>query len=414
MNSGQMKAVLELLGELVLDRFIARVREICNSKNSDIPYFTPHTASHFAGVERAVERLLSTQDSADNGSEANVISKLCPVENLVLRFCCWGHDVGMTRDVNKDFYELQKSPRTPEWSPFWARKHHDEASSYFVTMHMRQISDEILKHYAIVEVARNRDETTNDHIKANHTKLMEHYAARGHSQQLLKLLVDYLAAGENHDSILAHIDGLANSVALIASFHRRQKKIEQCPVHREVLGVTVRAKLLAAVLRLADALHVDRSRFSDKDFERIRYESDFSAEARRHWMKSYLVSAISINTATHSLEVQMDLPEPLDIEEDGSLPSPLVATTGNELDRKRHTIAGMRDFILNDLEEDLLSVSSILLEHSFPPLLRVTNRIHVVPFMGMYSDEILSALDDLNISASPNTSEVMSRSTGQF
>jgi len=411
MTPNEMNAILELLGVVALDEFIAEVRNLCTTQEPSLGYFVPHDSSHFAGVERSVERLMAQQRVPEKEPLTDATRPPSPVEKLILQFCCWGHDVGMLREVSKRYHASgsAEGPRE-EWKTSWARKHHDEASSFFITSQFKKIADRILELYALPPDMKTLHSSAQDVARKDcqgHQQALVNKFKGSYPTELLHALIAFLESTENHNAVLAHLANLANTISLIASYHRRQKNIKLCPEQREVLGEVVRARFLAALFRLADALHVDRSRFSYGQFDAIRYQSDFSPESRRHWMKSYLVSSILLNQATHSLDVQLDLPDSLQDDHGNTPGRHSEASTRHQLAKRKNIIDGMRDFILNDLEEDLFSVSGILLEHSFPPLLRVTSKVHRVPAM-VYAEDIWSVLDDLNAIASPNTSQLIS------
>lgn len=106
-------------------------------------------------------------------------------------------------------------------------------------------------------------------------------------------------------------ESFASSVSEIIKYHRRKEPLKDCSA-KSVAGETyVRPRLLAAILRLGDALHVDVSRVSDKYWAYMVYRANIPFETRFHWTKSFLVPAIAINSVDKTIEMQLNIPERL-------------------------------------------------------------------------------------------------------
>lgn len=300
----EVKDIYPLLGEVVLARFTAAIRDKCKNSQT-IPPYTPHESGHFAGVADSVALLLEQHrpSAAEHASDtARPISKC---ERLILKLCAWGHDVGMIESVSHEYH--QRRYRDTEWSRERARKWHDAASASFIVAEIDRIQHDLL-----------RKSDHDEHEKTAHRRRLLGYAEQAElgNGDATHALLDFIQEDENQDALASCLTNLSYTVSLIASFHRRHNNINDCPVYRDVLGQRIRARMLAAVFRLGDALHIDRSRFAVSKYETLRYQPDFSPESRRHWMKSFLVSAISIDPESHSVDIQIDLPE-------GVYPDPL-------------------------------------------------------------------------------------------
>lgn len=77
-------------------------------------------------------------------------------------------------------------------------------------------------------------------------------------------------------------------VKQICFFHRKKEPISRCT---EEIG-QVRVQLLAAYLRLADALHLDKSRIDPAEFQRL-LALGMPWESRFHWLKSMWIPEIT-------------------------------------------------------------------------------------------------------------------------
>ncbi len=79
----------------------------------------------------------------------------------------------------------------------------------------------------------------------------------------------------------------AHIIGELCRYHRRKKDIADC----EATIGRVRPRLLAAYLRLADALHVDRTR-TDESLYRLLLAAGMPWESRFHWLKSRWVHSV--------------------------------------------------------------------------------------------------------------------------
>src|SRR5437762_4426402 len=104
MTANQLKRILEILGELALEEFASYVRATCEARDATIGNFTLHETSHFSGVEQTLEILLKHQKPLPSQPETDQTRPPSYVEQLILRFCCWGHDVGMLKAVSQSYH----------------------------------------------------------------------------------------------------------------------------------------------------------------------------------------------------------------------------------------------------------------------------------------------------------------------
>lgn len=358
---------------LLFVRFCERVHEVLGS--GTIPSYTPHGLSHIQGVEAAVENLWSLIEEKN---------PLTPFEKLLLRFCAWSHDLGMIVDVANKYQDEIRGARPGTVKLAALRKDHDKASAYFVQKNVpelfEQVQDELERSIRAVGTEAYRAGVA--------ARLRAHL-----SDEEATSVVAFFADGANKQRWLANAATLANTVNLIARYHRRAEPIDTAHELRHYLGEPVRVRLLAAIFRLADALHVDRTRFEQTGFEILARSPQFSDESRVHWIKSFIVSSIRIDEMRHSVHVQADVPLSAEI-------------GGDDFAVDSERMRGMVSYIVNDLTEDVLSVSRILLDGGFPPLLGVTSDIHEIPSMH-YPDDVRAALNHIYASSSPNTSRLI-------
>ena len=151
-------------------------------------------------------------------------------------------------------------------------------------------------------------------------------------------------------------------------------------------GDQIKVKLLAAYLRLADALHMDKTR-NDEYLYQIYLMSNIPEEQRFHWIKARSIDAIIPNTDTLNITVKMIIP----MEWDESKIKPLV------------------NVFIETIQEELESVKNILIRG------QISTFLDVVPNIGKMKDmddekikDLENLLNDIEIVLSPNASKIIS------
>lgn len=370
-----------LLASLIHAEFLRDVRQV-NRQSRTIPHYTPHDISHIQGVEESISDLLAMQENKDQAPR--------PLEQLLLSFCAWSHDLGMIEHVALDFAEKHQSHTRGEKqaTPETLRRFHDLASAYYLQKRAPELLRDVLE-----SMQPNRGPAHDpEKGKAYYRPIIQLEAEKfnlldGHDvDNDIKHFLESLQNSNHQNQLFAGTSNLVHTVNLISRYHRRSENLIDCPRERRLFDEPIRARFLAAIFRLADALHIDRTRFSEAGFDLSRALPQFGEENRMHWIKSAIISSIRIDKNRNTVHIQADLPDESDSESGAR---------------------EMLNFVRNDVEEDLLSVSGILLEYGFPALLGVSHEVHYIPEID-YASEIRSALDSILAAASPNTSKLAS------
>lgn len=269
--------------------------------------------------------------------------KLTELELFILLSAIWTHDIGMIEKVAKahlkDDYSVQKK-----------REFHDKISAWFL----------------------NHDET-------------------------FKKIFD--------DSNIPYnlFQNYVNTINIISKFHRRKRQIDNCPKERQIRGDRIRSKLLAALLRLGDTLHVDSSRY-DRRLYNILQMGSFDRTSRLHWLKSYVVSTVYLDIEKHNIVVTVDLPDPDEIDykiDDINQAKKLKVKLDENAKR-------LKFIITEDILEDVLIVKDVFKENALKFYESVVVNINYCPGVKEDErDEIIGILNDLDIVLSPNTSRVI-------
>ncbi len=91
-----------------------------------------------------------------------------------------------------------------------------------------------------------------------------------------------------------------SAITEIVQYHRKSMDIQEC---QEKFGAE-RLRLLAAYLRLADAIHIDKTRVEESLFK-VFVSAGMDWRSRIHWLKSFLVNTVSPNHENLSIEVSL-------------------------------------------------------------------------------------------------------------
>ncbi|MEW6405545.1 MAG: hypothetical protein AB1649_27445, partial [Chloroflexota bacterium] len=175
---------------------------------------------------------------------------------------------------------------------------------------------------------------------------------------------------EHHEAIL---------IAEICRFHRKSLSILDC---EETVG-EIRLRLLAAYLRLADALHVDTTRSTTAMYQ-LLVAAGMPWESRIHWLKSFWI---------HSVR-----PDPEDL---------IIHVDLIETDPKSARMEFLADLVENEIREELDSVRDVLIRGRISSFLDVNTR--VVKIEGdepsIELDLVLSNLEQENISSASEVAD---------
>jgi hypothetical protein len=132
----------------------------------------------------------------------------------------------------------------------------------------------------------------------------------------------------------------AQVVSEIIRFHSRSRPLDQCAERRSCCRVVVRPRLLAAYLRLADALDVahDRVQETHRFNLLLRQVSEDIDDTLFHWVKSFVVSAIAVDYEHHEIRVEF------------------VNYKGPS--QQQYTV--IKRYVLDEIEDELASVEKTL------------------------------------------------------
>ena len=193
-----------------------------------------------------------------------------------------------------------------------------------------------------------------------------------------------------------HLQLTANEAQVLAEFiqyHSRSNTLEECPATRMCNGAYVRPRLLAAYLRLADALDVTHQRVEAHEYDQFTYllESvrEDIEETIFHWVKSFVVSGICVQHEKQTIEVEFQFPT----NPDGNKPNYDLLTR----------------YVLEELQDELQSVEKTLSDgglSSFHRVHRVKDVGVHVPDKIQWSERLGRVVNYLRLRYSPNSTEM--------
>lgn len=172
----------------------------------------------------------------------------------------------------------------------------------------------------------------------------------------------------------------ANLIAELSRYHRKSLNIYDC---ESEVG-NIRLRLLAAYLRLADALHIDVTRTSEAMYQ-LLVAAGMPWESRIHWLKSFWVA--SIIPDPENLSIRVDL---IDTQPKSARMELLARLVGNEI------------------REELDSVRDVLIRCGITYFLDVNTRVVELDLDEAYPielDLVLSNLEQENLSSASEVAD---------
>jgi translation initiation factor 2B subunit (eIF-2B alpha/beta/delta family) len=181
----------------------------------------------------------------------------------------------------------------------------------------------------------------------------------------------------------------AQVIADLIRFHSRSNSLKNCHESCLCAGAMVRPRLLAAYLRLADALDVTHDRVDEPyRFELlVRQISPESDDTLFHWVKSFVVSAIAVDHKHQLINIQF------------------INYSGPN---QRH-FELIKRYVINEIEDELASVEKILSAGGISSFHSVTT-MDQVTVRGELHDQLAGSIERVlgwaQMTQSPNSTAV--------
>jgi translation initiation factor 2B subunit (eIF-2B alpha/beta/delta family) len=307
------------------------------SQETNPIYYTPHDASYCLAVEKMIKALIEKSEV-----------KLNDLEKFILFSASWTHDLGMLNTIADKFFDSQNIPNE-ERSLQDIRNRHAEISAWYLSS----------EYASVLGIPIDRNATSDARAVDN---MLRNYAY---------------------------------TINIISKFHRMVEDITDCPKERFLKGERVRTRLLGALLRLGDTLHVDSSRFDRRLYDVLQI-GQLDTAARLHWLKSYVVSNVYLDLENETIFVNVDLPEEF------SKPS------GNGKIGWEEAVKSLADAIISDILNDVLAVSEVFREYGLRAYAMVKPKVTFIPGYPLKDrEEIAGMISDAGVVFSPNTSRVI-------
>ncbi len=218
---------------------------------------------------------------------------------------------------------------------------------------------------------------------------------RNHHSRAEKFIV-------NHFSRLDVAPQDAHALGLLALYHRRSEPLEECPEEFPVSNTTVRLRLLAAYLRLADSLDIDQSRSPASEYA-ICISYNISVNSKLHWIKSRLVSGIGIEPESQKVVVFFKHPH------DSALREELkrMRLSEKEIPVLQNNLKNLEKLIIEDLEEELGSVKNTLIRGSISYFLDIEERYTKMIIDDQIFPELLLLANNFDMISHPSATRLM-------
>ncbi len=184
----------------------------------------------------------------------------------------------------------------------------------------------------------------------------------------------------------------ASTFALLARFHRRRVPISECKETIEIVKYgTIRIKLLASYLRLADALHIDITRAPATAYA-ICLSYDIPDSSKQHWIKSKFVLGIDVDTKQHNITIHLRNP---------------IMKDDEFIKNREQRLESTYSLIVNDIEEELDSVKEVLINAGITYFLQVKRMEHRMEIDTQLNIDIKGLLNNYDILAHPSSTALL-------
>jgi len=206
----------------------------------------------------------------------------------------------------------------------------------------------------------------------------------------------------NHFSRLDVDQSDVRVLALLARFHRRAEVLENCPDKLTVENKDVKVRLLAAYLRLADALDISERRSPFSDYA-ICLAYNIPISSKLHWIKSRLINGVSIEPQEHRIVI--DFNEPYDSDLKDEIIRHKISE--KEFPLLKQNLAGLRKMVIQDLADELDSVKNTLIRGKTTYFLDICERVTQIKIDNQIFPEVFHLADNFNMISHPSATRLM-------
>lgn len=206
----------------------------------------------------------------------------------------------------------------------------------------------------------------------------------------------------NHFSRLDVDHEDAQAMGLLALYHRRREPLEECPIEFPVANDTVKLRLLAAYVRLADSLDIDQSRSPSSEYA-ICISYNISANSKLHWIKSRLVSGICIEPGNHRIIVYFKQPHDSVLQDEMQK----MRLSKKDIPVLLNNLDNLKEMIIDDLEEELSSVKNTLIRGSITHFLDIHERQTKMVIDDQIFPELLMLASNFDMISHPSATRLM-------
>jgi translation initiation factor 2B subunit (eIF-2B alpha/beta/delta family) len=183
--------------------------------------------------------------------------------------------------------------------------------------------------------------------------------------------------------------------SLLARYHRHREDLNKLEEIITIGNVDCRLRLMAAYIRLADALHIDATRAPDSAYS-LCLAYDMPTESKFHWVKSKLVNGVSIDAKDHKIVVNFLVPR-LDEEKE-------VGPDKVKLEKK---ISKLIDTIAGDIRTELATVMNTLTRTGISYYLDIVKSTIKVVMPERARRDLLQVIANYDIIEHPSASKLL-------
>ena len=187
-------------------------------------------------------------------------------------------------------------------------------------------------------------------------------------------------------------------LAKLCFYHRKQEDLSECEEYFFLGNVTYRLRLMAAYLRLADALDICSDRTPMESYA-VCLAYNIPNESKLHWIKHRIISGVFLDEINHKIYIQFKVPQeiPAKYEDEDDLSVALAKEKTDSIIR----------LILNDLKSELYSLINVLVRGNITYYLDIIPKFSEVMLDNQMETDLREIIFNYDIMMAPSASKLL-------
>ena len=184
-------------------------------------------------------------------------------------------------------------------------------------------------------------------------------------------------------------------LAKLCFFHRKQEDLSNCDEHFLIGNSAYRLRLLAAYLRLADALDICSDRTPAQAYA-ICLAYNIPNESKLHWIKHRIISGVYLDDKNHKIYIQFKTPQ---------IFTKIYEDLLIELAEKK--LKSIENLIVQELRTELYSLMNVLVRNNITYYLDIVPIYSEVPLDAQLVADLREIIINYDIMNAPSASKLL-------